>query len=583
MRSSSPHAIPASPRVRVSMRWWLALAFAAIAAVTALAVAQVVRSQTEDAVRDRAQELAAGSAVAAAADLVADSPQTLAQRVPLVARARRLSLYVFTPSGELVSSPVSLGNDVRRLPTFDTLVERGRAGRRHIESIDRGKRVAVTLSLRGGEQGFIVAVASRPDLVAGLTIVRERIVRAALWATLAGAVVGLVVASLIALRLRAVARAAAEIEQGSFERPVVSRFPDELGALATTVDAMRRRLRDSFAQLEDDRDRLERLLEQLQEGVVAVDRELRIDYANTAARTLTGERLDVGSDLPEPWPAVSLRETARSLSAYGSSPTRLRVEVDPGRTYSLVGLPSREPDGTSVIVLTDVSARERRERAEREFVANAAHELRTPLAAISSAVEVLQQGAKERPPERDRFLAVVERQSERLARLVRALLVLARAQTGSEGIVLEAVSLDPLLDEIRTEVEERGVAIGVDRTPGLVVHGHADLLRQVLDNLVSNALKHAGGRGLRLHACADGAHVDVEVSDTGPGMAAARAARALDRFYRGGRGGEDGFGLGLSIVREVMAALGGSVDIDSAPEHGTTVRLRLQRVERVST
>src|SRR5581483_1062118 len=232
-----------------------------------------------------------------------------------------------------------------------------------------------------------------------------------------------ILAQLIALRLRGLSRAAEEIAAGDFERSVSYRFHDEFGALAQSFDRMRRQLRRSFRHIEGERDRLRLLLERLHEGVVTVDQSLAVQFANSEARRVLGTRLNEGDQLPEPWDAFSLRAFAESL-----------FESD-----------------TVLIVLDDLTEQERRELAEREFVTNAAHELRTPLTTIIGAVEVLQAGAKDDPPERDRFLRHIEREAERLARLARALLTLARAHAGQERPQVEAVPLAAVLNDVAEE------------------------------------------------------------------------------------------------------------------------------------
>jgi signal transduction histidine kinase len=246
----------------------------------------------------------------------------------------------------------------------------------------------------------------------------------------------------------------------------------------------------------------------------------------------------------------------------------------------MVGLlPPGPAADAAVVVVTDVTSRERRERAEREFVMNAAHELRTPLSAISSAVEVLQQGAKENDVDRDRFLAIVERQTTRLTRLVRSLLTLARAQTSSEAIRLEAVPVAPLVQELAAGFDDPSVRIDVC-CDDVTVIAHADLLRQALDNLTANALKHAAGQGLTLRvAHVPGGRVRIEVADRGPGMTREDAEKALDRFYRARGSDGEGFGLGLSIAREVVRVMDGTLTIDSQLGKGTTVSLELESTD----
>src|SRR5262249_9740410 len=128
--------------------------------------------------------------------------------------------------------------------------------------------------------GAMIAQASRPELADELGIVRNKVVEATLIAVGIGAFVGLLVASAIAVRLRRISSAAAAIERGSFDTPLRARFHDEVGSLAEVVDRMRKRLQHSFGELEFERDRLRRLLERLHEGVVLVDRELRVEFAN---------------------------------------------------------------------------------------------------------------------------------------------------------------------------------------------------------------------------------------------------------------------------------------------------------------
>jgi len=562
------------------MRWWLALAFAGIAAVTAIAVYQVFASRSETAIRARAQELAAGSALAAAGRIsAAEGVRELRSTTSEAGRARQLALFVFASDRSLLTEDRARGVTVAELPNFQTLLDSALTGTRTVETVDGGRLVTVALPLRGAQGAALIAVASRPDLEDALGIVRDEIVTAGLWAVLIAAGVGLVVATLITRRLRRIGAAAADIEQGRFDRELRPRFNDELGTLAETIDRMRVRLRDSFDRLEGERDRLGRLLEQLQEGVVAVDRGLAIEFANSQARLLVDPRLVPGSPLPDPWPSISLREEAERLFDEGASPRSIRVQPDATRNFLVSLLPPSPASDVAVVVVTDVTARERQERAEREFVTNAAHELRTPLAAIAGAVEALQLGAKDDPTERDRFLEIVDRQTGRLTRLAHALLTLARAQTRSEPVRLEPVELAAVLDDLAQTLVPSALELDLC-CDDVAVLAHPDLLRQALENLATNALKHAASNGLVVRAshAGDGL-VRIDVADEGPGMTSRQATRALDRFYRASDANGEGFGLGLAIVQEVVRAIDGTVSISSAPAEGTTVSLVLKSAD----
>ncbi len=384
----------------------------------------------------------------------------------------------------------------------------------------------------------------------------------------------------IAARLRRIARTAARIEAGAFDEPLRSPFGDEVGALAETIDQMRERLRESFGRLGEERDRLRQLLEGLHEGVVAVDGDLRIVFANPAARRLLiGHTLTIAEPLPDLWPDFPLRAFAGQLFEGADRSVQARVVADE-RTFALVGVPARS-GGDGILVLTDISERERRERAEREFVANAAHELGTPLTAIATSLEVLRSGAKEDPAERDRFLELIERQTSRLSRLRRALLTLARAQTRQEALQLEPVATAALLESVAAELRSAGdgpdVAVVVPED--VAVLGHPELVEQVVLNLAENALRHGAASRIELASRRlPGRQAAIEVRDDGAGIPSTERDRLFDRFYRGTQDGA-GFGLGLAIVREVVRALGGTIEIDSPADGGTVVRITLALAE----
>ncbi len=562
------------------MRWWLALAFGLIAALTAVVGAAMATERAEDAFRSRAEELTAGNSVAAAGEIRRAIEQgRLEPALGELAARRRLTLFVFAGDGTLLGSagarPLAFGGG----NLDEQALERALRDRRFVGSAEDGRTIVVGLPLRTSRTAALVVVASRPDLVAELGILRRTIGEAALWAALIGALVGLLVAVLISARLRRIAAAAAAIERGSFEAELRPGFQDELGELAATVDRMRLRLRQSFASVEAERDRLLLLLEQLQEGVIAVDPELNVEFANRAAHRFV-RALRRGELLPEPWPEISLRRLAADLFRAGAGIAQARVSPETEVTYALAGIPAGSEAKLAVLVLADISERERRERAEREFVANAAHELRTPIAVIASALDVLDDGAAAVPEDRARFHQVIRRQTARLGRLVRALLVLARAQTRQEPLRLEAVELRPLLEEIAAELEPaEGVTVEVSCPPDTSVLAEADLIAQVLANLAANAAKHTerGRIVLAARPSTDGS-IAIEVSDTGSGIPLGHQERIFDRFYTGDAE-RASFGLGLAIVRESVRALGGIIEVESEPDRGTTARITLAGAE----
>jgi PAS domain S-box-containing protein len=330
-------------------------------------------------------------------------------------------------------------------------------------------------------------------------------------------------------------------------------------------------------------DRLHRLVvDNIAELVALVDTEGIVLYASPAHEQKLGyppEQL-IGGGLARFVHPADLDRVGGALGrciAGGRAPLgEFRLRHRDGRWLALDGALSRIAVDDAHLVL--VTAREvtDRVRAEREFVANAAHELLTPLAAMHAALDVLQAGAKEVPADRDAFLSDLEREVERLGRLAHALLVLARVQATGESLHLSPVELRPLIHEVAESLRAgTDVPIAVD-CDELAVLAERDLLERALSNLVANAVAHTPQGMVTLSVNApSGSYVAIEVRDTGCGMRPSEQARAFERFYRAGARGDEGFGLGLAIVHEIMRVLDGGVEIESQVGVGTAVRLVL--------
>ena len=261
---------------------------------------------------------------------------------------------------------------------------------------------------------------------------------------------------------------------------------------------------------------------------------------------------------------------SKLVSSGPADPTRLELER-PGESRAEIEGSVTRVEGSTIVSLEDVSAAERRERAERDFVTNAAHELQTPLAAIASAVQVLQAGAKDNVAHRDRFLAHIEVACRRLERLARALLVLARAQTGVERPRQEIVPVAVLLGSVADGLGP-GRRVDVDCDADVAVLANRPLLEQALANLGQNAAKHSRGPIVLAGKRSD-EFVRIQVRDNGGGISEADRERIFERFYRG-EAPTDGFGLGLSIAAEAVKAIDGELELETSSS-GTNFSIRL--------
>jgi signal transduction histidine kinase len=295
------------------------------------------------------------------------------------------------------------------------------------------------------------------------------------------------------------------------------------------------------------------VLERLPIGVIMVDsRRQTVSFVNNAARrAVHPTRLPRGEELPEPWRHFSLRRYAERLVGPGVE-LEERVVLDDGRVFVVSGITARRTN-VVVILIEDVSERERRARAEREFVANAAHELLTPLTGIVGAAHVLQAGAQEVPEDRERFIEHIATECNRLTRIARSLLVLARAQSGEEPPRLEILSLWRLLEDV-VGLINADVSIHCDKDATALAD--ADLLVQALTNLITNVVRHGSGADIVVEARrVAGNSVEIDVIDTGATGADIGEFRARYRSAAGRDGG--GFGLGLSIAQQSIDAIGG--------------------------
>ena len=224
------------------------------------------------------------------------------------------------------------------------------------------------------------------------------------------------------------------------------------------------------------------------------------------------------------------------------------------------------------------------DRLKDEFIALVSHELRTPLTSIHGYLELLLDGgAGELAPEQERFLTVVERNSKRLMQLVGDLLFMAQVEAGKLALDLEEVDLSEVLGECleaakpAADDKEIELVTEIAETPSML--GDRSRLGQVLDNLISNALKFTprGGR-VAVRVSRDGRNAVVEIADTGVGIPQADQDRLFERFFRSSNATEraiPGTGLGLTIAKTIVERHEGSIEIESSEGAGTKVRVTL--------
>jgi signal transduction histidine kinase len=322
-----------------------------------------------------------------------------------------------------------------------------------------------------------------------------------------------------------------------------------------------------------ERSRFEYFLLRFPYAAVAIRNDLRVALANSQARTLLGREAVRTGALFGAGTAPELRALARRLAEVPAPLPATRLEIPDGRVFRISGI-AAHGDDPAVMLIEDITAQEESTRIMSEFLRNAAHQLRTPLTGITSAVEMLQSGAKDRPAERELFLGHIATHAHRLSRLARGLLLLARTDAG-ESLPVDFVELAPLIEQVAGRVEPQlGVDLRAACPPGLAALAEPDLLQETLAALLENAVTHTREGEVRVTATQSDGTVAVSVADTGPGVLPEFRDRLFEPFFRLTPAGE-GYGLGLAIAAKAVAAMRGEIDVSSSPGAGTTFTVRL--------
>jgi signal transduction histidine kinase len=465
---------------------------------------------------------------------------------------------------------------LREVEGFKEAIVAALAGRRFQRGLSEDRTlVAAPVFGPKGVRSVVVAVSEPPAVLSrAFDELRRDRLRALAVAIAIGILVGFVVSSLISIRVKRLAASAEQMASGRFDAPLPAGGGDEIGQLTHSLDTMREALRDSFDMLATERDRLSAILDGLSEAVIVVGEDGAVRFSNPASRTLVRDGQ----------PAAALIPALRNAAERGSDQFPALAIEDSVYDVQARRVPAEH---AVLLVVRDRTEELKRERAERDFVSNAAHELRNPLAAISSAIEVLRGGAKDDPEARERFLNRLGQDADRMTRLTQSLLILARVEAVGERGTAEVVDVSLAGKEAIEAINvPDGVEVESELPPDLVAEGDPVLLRQVLIGLLSNACKNTAPHGVvTLRASGgEGRTVTIEVEDTGKGIPAEEQDRVFERFYRGSAQMEgEGFGLGLSIAQRMVDVMGGQIGLRSRPGQGSIFWVRLRAAKPTAT
>jgi len=409
-------------------------------------------------------------------------------------------------------------------------------------------------------------------------ITSRQVRRSLLWGSALAFALALILSTIAAnytaRRLRRILSFAESISSGDLTARIASKSNDEIGQVAAALDKTARRLEDSFAAVQQSQRQLETLLNSMQDAVIAIASDGRVQWANRGMERLVPQHVRLQAPVVE-----SVRDpdflSALHEANEGKRFTSARAHsVLSGRTFDVTAAPM--PGGGAVAVLRDLTETERVEKTRRDFIANVSHELRTPLTSIQGYAETILDSSADNNHTRE-FLEIIRKNAARMARLTEDLLTLARVESGEQRFDAEptqpAELLADAMESFREIARNQSVELILDDTSKATVLADREAIHQVFSNLIENALKYGGsGRKIVLGARPAEKSVEFFVKDFGPGIPSEHLPRLFERFYRvdKARSRESGgTGLGLAIAKHIVLAHRGTIRAESELNHGS--------------
>jgi len=405
-------------------------------------------------------------------------------------------------------------------------------------------------------------------------------------AFIAALFVAAIAAHLTGRRLRHIVQSSERIAAGDLTARIAESSTDEIGQVAAALDKTANHLEESFAALQTSQRQLETLLNSMQDAVIAIRPDNRVQWANQTMDRLVPQHVRLNAPVVETVRDPDFLRAIRGANESRKVLTARATSILPSRTFDVTAAPM--PGGGAVAVLRDLTETERMEKTRRDFIANVSHELRTPLTSIQGYAETLLDGAAAENHHSREFLEIIRKNASRMSRLTEDLLTLARVESGEQRFDMQPVMPSELLHDAVESFQEatraHGIELQVEDSAEHPVSADREAIHQVFSNLIDNALKYAasGGR-LILGARRAERGIEFYVRDFGVGIPSEHLHRLFERFYRvdKARSRESGgTGLGLAIAKHIVLAHGGSIRAESELNHGSVFLFTLPLIKQ---
>ena len=372
------------------------------------------------------------------------------------------------------------------------------------------------------------------------------------------------------------------IAQGELHERIPVNSNDEIGELSATFNNMADRLEKSFRDSNEKQTKLEAVMQSMDSGVIAIDKENRVILINPYAEKIFGIKRDIiGEKLLnnirdfELEDIIKNKEDNKEITIFWPVKKDLKI-----RTADIIN--GDERLGT-VAVIHDITDIKKLENIRSQFVANVSHELKTPLTSIKGFAETLKD-VKDNEI-REKFLNIINDEAERLSRLISDILSLSKIEN-TKVMSKEPINVNGAISQVillvKNAANEKNITIRTAVSSNPVIFGDEDQFIQMLINLFDNAVKYSGeGSEVVISTVIEDDSCVLTVSDNGIGIAKEHLERLFERFYRVDKARsreQGGTGLGLAIVKHIVLSFGGTIDVDSEVGRGSkfTVKIPLK-------
>jgi two-component system, OmpR family, phosphate regulon sensor histidine kinase PhoR len=561
--------------VRNRIFFKLLLAFLLVIAATVVTIDFTVRRAWDKSLREEVERNLTQKTLLFAHRVNSDRTHSLPDMAAQEGQAAGARATVIDPTGKVLADseadPSTMENHARRKEFIAAL--NGNVGSDERRSHSLGVSfLYVAAPVSGGAVRLAYPLS---ELEATSQQVRRTLLVSSALAFVVALLIAGVAAQYTARRLRRIVTFANQVAAGNLSARIAETSGDEIGHVAGALDRTARKLEESFTALQNSRHELEVLLNSMQDAVIAIGADGRVQWANRGMDQLVAQHVRLGAPLVETVRDPDFLTAVRGVAESHAVRSAHAGSIVPGRNFEVTAAPM--PGGGAVAVLRDLTETERVEKTRRDFIANVSHELRTPLTSIQGYAETLLDSAAGSNHIRE-FLEIIRKNAVRMSRLTEDLLTLARVESGEQHFDTQPVSPSELLEEAAQNFREiarsQGIELQVENSVTVPVQADREAIHQVFSNLIDNALKYGGSGGrLVLGARPAARAVEFYVRDFGAGIPSEHLPRLFERFYRvdKARSRESGgTGLGLAIAKHIVLAHRGTIRAESELNHGST-------------